>query len=214
MSKSAQTRPLGRLLLGAALFLLVGFFVGSNLWITREADDLLTRDPRRIPEGSVAVVLGCDEFDEDDGWRIAAYHPRLDAAARLAASGRVRCVIVSGYLGQADAMARELRRRGVTVPVILDPYGWRTLDSVARARAAYPQAALVFVSQGWHADRAVWQARRMGVDARGFVAAVGPGFRARFVGPGRDLLAKPKAVIDWAMGFPLTTDIPPAEGFR
>lgn len=214
MSKWPHLGRMTKGILGVLAFLLMGFFVGANLWVEWETDGRLTRDPAAVPAGSVAVVLGCNEFDVEDGWRVASYHPRLDAAARLAASGRVRLVIVSGYLSQADAMARELRRRGVAVPVVLDPYGWRTLDSVARARAAHPGAPLVFVSQGWHADRAVWQARRLGAEASGFVAADGPGLRARLLGRARDLFAKPKAVIDWALGFPLTTDIPPAEGFR
>lgn len=189
-------------------------FVLCHLWFSWETADLVIDDPALIPEGSVAVVLGCNDFDEEEGWRVAPYHPRLDAAARLAASGRVREVIVSGYLGQADAMARELRRRGVAVPVVRDPWGWRTIDSVARARARHPDAVLVFVSQGWHADRAVWQARRLGADARGFSAAHGPGFSARFKGPFRELLAKPKAALDWLAGFPLTTDTSPEADFR
>ncbi len=188
-------------------------FVGCHLAFAWETADRITDDPKAIPTGSVAVVLGCNEFDEDDGWRVAPYHPRLDAAARLAASGRVREIIVSGYLGQAEAMATELRRRGVTVPVVRDPWGWRTVDSVLRARARHPDAPLVFVSQPWHADRAVWQARRLGADARGFAAFHGTGFSARFKGPVRELLAKPKAVLDWLAGFPPTTPTPPAEGF-
>lgn len=109
-------------------------FIACHLWFAWETEDRITDDPGSVPAGSVAVVLGCNEFDEDEGWRVAPYHPRLDAAARLAASGRVREVIVSGYLGQADAMARELRRRGVAVPIVRDPWGWRTIDSVVRAR--------------------------------------------------------------------------------
>lgn len=189
-------------------------FIACHLWFAWETEDRITDDPGSVPAGSVAVVLGCNEFDEHEGWRVAPYHPRLDAAARLAASGRVREVIVSGYLGQADAMARELRRRGVTVPVVRDPWGWRTIDSVVRARARHPEATLVFVSQGWHADRAVWQARRLGADARGFAAFHGTGFSARFKGPARELLAKPKALLDWLMGFPLTADTPPDADFR
>lgn len=189
-------------------------FIACHLWFAWETEDRITDDPGSVPVGSVAVVLGCNEFDEDEGWRVAPYHPRLDAAARLAASGRVREVIVSGYLGQADAMARELRRRGVAVPIVRDPWGWRTIDSVVRARARHPEATLVFVSQAWHADRAVWQARRLGADARGFAAFHGTGFRARFLNPSRELLAKPKAALDWLMGFPLTTDTPPDADFR
>jgi len=203
-----------RLYLFVPAWALALMFVGCHLWFAWETDGRVVDDPLATPAGSVAVVLGCNEFDQDEGWRVAPYHPRLDAAARLAASGRVREVIVSGYLGQADTMARELRRRGVTVPVVRDPWGWRTIDSVLRARARHPDAALVFVSQSWHADRAVWQARRLGADARGFAAFHGTGFRARFLNPSRELLAKPKALLDWLRGFPPSTSTPPAADFR
>jgi len=208
-----MARPLRSLLL-IGTWLSALLFVGCHVWFEWETEGRLTDDPAGIPQGAVAVVLGCNEFHEDHGWRIAAYHPRLDAAARLAASGRLREIIVSGYSPQADAMAAELRRRGVTAPIVRDPWGWRTIDSVLRARARHPDAPLVFVSQSWHADRAVWQARRLGADAQGFVALHGAGFRARFLNPARELLAKPKAAIDWLMGFPPTTDTPPAAGFR
>jgi SanA protein len=208
-----MSRPL-RPLLGIGIWFAALLFVGCHLWFGWESEGLLTDDPASLPPGAVAVVLGCDEFDEEDGRRLAAYHPRLDAAARLAAAGRLREIIVSGYQGQADAMAAELRRRGVTTPIVRDPWGWRTIDSVLRARARHPDAPLVFVSQSWHADRAVWQARRLGADARGFVAFHGAGFGARFGGPARELLAKPKAAIDWLRGFPPTTDTPPSAGFR
>lgn len=160
------------------------------------------------------IVLGLYEFDPEQGHPALNYHPRLDAAAALAASGRVGDLVVSGLPEQADAMAAELMRRGVTQRITRDPYGWRTLDSVARARAAYPGRVLVFVSQGWHNDRAIWIARRMGVDALGYAAPSGSGFRAGVLSPLRDVLAKAKAMLDWSAGFPLTTEVPPGEGNR
>lgn len=162
----------------------------------------------------MVVVLGISEFHPEAGYAIGSYHPRLDAAAELVATGRVGVLVVSGTPEQADAMAAELMRRGVTQRIVRDPYGWRTLDSVVRARAAWPGRPIVFVSQGWHNDRAVWIARRMGVEAFGYGAVNGDDFRSSCVVPLRDVLAKGKAVIDWVAGFPLATEVPPAEGNR
>jgi SanA protein len=160
------------------------------------------------------VVLGLSEFHPEEGYAVLNFHPRLDAAAELAANGQVEDLVVSGLPEQADAMAAELMRRGVTQRITRDPYGWRTLDSVARARAAYPGRTLVFVSQGWHNDRAIWIARRMGVESYGYPAKNGPDLRSWAFAPVRDVLAKGKAMIDWASGFRLATDVPPAEGNR
>lgn len=188
--------------------------VGSNLWINRASEGRFILQPENAPERAVAVVLGVSEFHEESGEPTQVYHPRLDAAARLASGGRLVAVVVSGTPGQADAMRLELIRRGVTLPIHRDPHGLRTLDSVARARAHFPDQPLVFVSQSWHLSRALWQAERMGRPSFGFVAEEGQGFRARVRSPARDVLAKAKAVLDWVGGFRLSTDIPPGEGNR
>lgn len=186
----------------------------ANLWVAWSASGRQLGAPSEFPDHAVVIVLGLSEFHPEAGYAVMNYHPRLDAAAELVATGRVDDIVVSGTPEQADAMAAELMRRGVTQRITRDPYGWRTLDSVARARASYPGRTLVFVSQGWHNTRAIWIAGRLGVEARGYAAASGSGFRSGALAPLRDLLAKSKAMIDWVAGFPLATDVPPGEGNR
>ena len=195
-------------------FLGLLFVILSNLWINSLASGRYVPQPDEAPQGSVAVVLGVSEFRERDGEPTNVYHPRLDAAARLAEGGRLSAIVVSGTPAQADSLRDELRRRGVALPIHRDPHGLRTLDSVARASAHFPERPLIFVSPEWHVNRALWQAERMGRPSLGFAAAEGRGFRARVVAPARDVLAKAKAVIDWIGGFRLSTDIPPGEGNR
>lgn len=190
------------------------FLILANLWINGTAAGRLVSQPADAPQGAVAIVLGVSEFTEEDGKPTHVYHPRLDAAARLASGGRLSALVVSGTPAQADSMRAELLGRGVTLPIHRDPHGLRTLDSVARAVAHFPDRPLVFVSQEWHVNRALWQAERMGRPSLGFAAEEGRGFRAHVVSPARDVLAKAKAVIDWFGGFQLSTDVPPAEGNR
>lgn len=190
------------------------FVTLSNLWVNASASGRFIREPAEAPQGSVAVVLGVSEFSAEDGEPTNVYHPRLDAAVRLAEGGRLSALVVSGTPAQADSMLEELRRRGVTLAIHRDPHGLRTLDSVARALAHFPDRPAIFVSQEWHVNRALWQAERMGRPALGFAAEEGRGFRARVRSPARDVLAKAKAVIDWIGGFRLSTDIPPGEGNR
>lgn len=186
----------------------------ANAWVWWDASGQSLDTPDALPEHAVVVVLGLSEFHPEYGYAVLNYHPRLDAAAELAATGKVDELVVSGLPEQADAMASELMRRGVTQRITRDPYGWRTLDSVVRARATYPGRTLIFVSQGWHNDRAIWIARRLGVDARGYAAANGEDFRSWALAPLRDVLAKAKALIDWTAGFALATEVPPGEGNR
>lgn len=190
------------------------FLLASNLWVNAAGEGRLLAEPEQAPEGAVGVVLGISEFYPDNGAPTWLYHPRLDAAARLASGGRVSALVVSGTPEQADAMRAELLRRGVTLPIHRDPHGLRTLDSVARAVAHVPYQPIIFVSQEWHVRRALWQAERMGRPSLGFAAPEGEGLRARLGGPARDVLAKAKAVIDWIGGFRLSTDVPPDSGNR
>jgi SanA protein len=193
-------------------FVLLGlFFVGSNLWVWSAGWGRLAADPAQVPAGSVMVLLGTDEFVHGTTERTGTFLPRIEAAAALARSGRVKVVVTSGTDVHARAMAEKLRAAGVTCPIVEDPYGWRTLDSVLRAKAYYPQDHVVFVSQGWHCVRALWLADHEALGASAYPAAFGEGWRP-VMGALRDCFAKPKAVIDRCLGNPLTAAVPADQG--
>lgn len=199
--------------LGGLLFALIGvFFIGSNLWVWSAGWGRLAETPDAVPAGSVMVVLGTDEFLNSSGERSATFLPRIEAAVALARSGRVKLIVASGTAVHARTMATQLRAAGVTCPIVEDPYGWRTLDSVLRAKASYPQEQLVFVSQGWHCVRALWIADREGMKTSAYPAAFGEGWRS-LLSAGRDCFAKPKALLDlYLFGNPLTAPVAAGEG--
>jgi SanA protein len=194
------------------LFALLGIFLlGSNLWVWSAGWGRLAADPAQVPAGSVMVVLGTDEFVRGTTEQSGTFGPRIAAAAELARSGRVKLVVTSGTDDHARSMATHLRAAGVTCPIVEDPYGWRTLDSVLRAKAYHPQDHVVFVSQGWHCVRALWLADHESLKASAYPAAFGEGWRP-VMGALRDCFAKPKAVIDRCLGNPLTAAVPADQG--
>jgi SanA protein len=194
------------------LFALLGIFLlGSNLWVWSAGWGRLAADPAQVPAGSVMVVLGTDEFVRGTMEHSGTFGPRIAAAAELARSGRVKLVVTSGTDDHARSMATHLRAAGVTCPIVEDPYGWRTLDSVLRAKAYHPQDHVVFVSQGWHCVRALWLADHESLKASAYPAAFGEGWRP-VMGALRDCFAKPKAVIDRCLGNPLTAAVPADQG--
>ncbi|PHX80241.1 MAG: hypothetical protein CK541_00650 [Opitutia bacterium] len=196
---------------GVFFALLAFFFLGSNAWVWSAGWGRLAGKPSEVPAGCVMVVLGTDEFDVSTGATTGTYRPRIEAALDLARSGRVKFIVTSGTDVHARVMATQLRAAGVTCPIVEDPYGWRTLDSVLRAKAYYPDDHVVFVSQGWHCVRALWLADHEALSATAYPAAFGDGWRP-FMGSVRDCFAKPKAVIDLCRGNPLTAPVPANEG--
>jgi len=197
---------------GVVIALLALFLVGSNVWIWSAGWGRFAAEPKDVPAQAVLVVLGTDEFVQGTSEPSGTFRPRIAAAAELARSGRVKLVVTSGTDVHARVMAERLRAAGVTCPIVEDPYGLRTLDSVARAKAHHPTDHVVFVSQGWHCVRALWLADRAGLAASAYPAAFGEGWRP-WVGALRDVFAKPKALLDhYVLGDPLSTPMPAGEG--
>ena len=195
--------------ISAGFLVVLGLFTNAWLWSAGVGRSHVS--PEQVPPGSGMVVLGTNEFVGQSTNPTGTYRPRIAAAAELAKSGRVKVAVVSGIEAQTLTMTRDLRAAGVTCPIVRDPYGWRTLDSVHRAAASYPGESVVFVSQGWHCDRALWMADRLQLRACAYPAAFGDGWRP-VAGAARDLLAKPKAVWDWLTGSELSTPQPVATG--
>jgi SanA protein len=196
---------------GVVIALLAFILVATNAWVWSAGWDRFAATPNDVSDQAVLVLLGTDEFVHGTTEHSGTFRPRIAAAAELARSGRVKLVVTSGTDVHARAMAERLREAGVTCPIVEDPYGWRTLDSVLRAKAYYPDDEIVFVSQGWHCVRALWQADRVGLRSTAYSAAFGEGWRP-VMGCLRDCFAKPKAVIDYLMGNPLTAPVPANQG--
>jgi SanA protein len=127
-------------------------------------------DLAKVPSTETALVLGTAPIGPEGGPnRYFVY--RLDAAAALWKAGKVKYLIASGSDQEPTAMRVGLLERGVPADAIYrDPMGYRTWDSVLRARDVYGQKRLVIVSQGFHLDRALFIARSEGVEAWGFAA--------------------------------------------
>ncbi len=182
----------------AAVILAVVF--GCEWRISRAAKGRCFDEADLVPETPVAVVLGASPRLAD-GRANLFFLPRLESAAALFKAGRVKALIVSGDNGtrgydEPTEMKRLLVQMGVPeARVICDFAGFRTLDSVVRAKEVFGQTRVVFVSQRFHNERAIYLARAAGMEAHGLNArdvsvAVAP---KTFL---REKLACVKAVLD------------------
>ena len=160
-----------------ALFLMGGAALAVTLlaWLAERRLDQLAEawsfsDVAKVPAVDVALVLGTAPIGPEGGPnRYFVY--RLDAAAALWKADKVKYFIVSGSGEEPTAMRAGLIERGVPAEAIYrDLAGYRTWDSVLRARDLYGQKRMVIVSQPFHLDRALFLARRAGIEAWGLEA--------------------------------------------
>jgi SanA protein len=178
LSRAAKPRSwlrlLGRALWSLALLVLLGVMgvVGVNWWMVESTTARVYTRVEDVPARMVGLVLGA-------GPGSLYLENRLDAAAQLYKAGKVRRLIVSGAGDPVDPTGSEtglmrlgLINRGVPAAAVSkDDYGWRTLDSVARAKKVFGLDAVVIVSQGFHLPRALFLARHWDLDAVGYAAA-------------------------------------------
>jgi SanA protein len=156
-----------------------------------------------LREAPVALVLGTAPR-VGEYWN-QFYRYRMQAAAELWRSGKVRGLLLSGDnsrrgYDEPTAMREDLIAMGVPAEVItLDYAGFRTLDSVVRARKVFGLQDVIIVSQAFHCKRAVFLARATGLEAQGFAARdPGEGMARNRV---RETLARTAAVLDvWVLG--------------
>lgn len=157
-----------------AIFLLVVFVILSNLIINGEAAHCYT-STSAIPKTEVALLLGTAKFHKAGGGNLY-YRYRIDAAAQLYKAGKVKAIICSGdnatrYYDEPTTMKADLVKMGIPEKdIYLDYAGFRTLDSVIRAKRIFSQSRITIVSQPFHNERALYIARHHGIDAIGFNA--------------------------------------------
>ncbi|MFJ5080876.1 vancomycin high temperature exclusion protein [Streptomyces sp. NPDC088706] len=149
------------------------------------------------PAREVALVFGAGLWQ---GRPTAYLAHRLDAAAELYRTGKVKVVLVTGdnsrvEYDEPDAMRTYLTERGVPDDRIVSDYaGFDSWDSCVRARKIFGVDRAVLVSQGFHIHRATTLCRSAGIDAYGI--AVEPRDATWYYGGARELAASGKAALD------------------
>lgn len=129
-------------------------------------------------DNAVGLVLGCTKYI---GKRPNYYFlGRMQAAAELWKSGKVRCIIVSGdnrekYYNEPADMEASLIELGVPKErIVRDHAGLCTYDSVYRAKHIFGADKLIIVSQPAHVSRAVTIANYLDIPAEGINAPLAP----------------------------------------
>lgn len=191
-------------LVGLCCLLALALLVTADQAISRGARPYLFGTADAIPANEVGLVLGTSHRARGGGGNPYFNH-RIAAALELYRAGKVRHLLLSGDNGtmsynEPREMRRALMAAGVdSARITLDFAGFRTLDSVVRAKQVFGQQRFTVISQRFHNERAVYLARHLGIEAIGFDA---PDPQAWW-GPRvwlRERLARVKVFLDLIMG--------------
>jgi SanA protein len=128
-----------------------------------------------IPAREVGLVLGTSR-ETRHGKPNLHFNQRITAAAVLYHAGKVRHLLVSGdnHIATYDEptdMRAALIAAGVPASAITCDYaGFRTLDSVVRAKNVFGLSQCTIISEDFHCPRALWIAQQYGLNAIAFAA--------------------------------------------
>jgi len=182
-------------LLGMILIILV-----SNLVVRFSYSGSIYSSVNTLPEKKVGLLLGTNKYLKAGGIN-PYYQYRLEAAVELLNAGKIKYIIVSGdnsiiEYNEPVQMRDDLIKMGVDATLIyLDYAGFRTLDSIIRAKKVFGQDSFIIISQPFHNQRAIFIAKQYNIDAIAFNAkdvSMSRGFKVQF----REIFARVKLMID------------------
>jgi SanA protein len=188
-----------KLLLAAAALCLLSI-LGASVLINQAARGRTYSDVHLIPHRRVGLILGCEKTLPNGNANLF-FQYRVAAAAELYRAGKVDYLLVSGdnHISAYDEtkdMKTSLITLGVPHGKIYSDFaGFRTLDSVVRARDVFGQTQITIISQEFHNRRAIFIACHRGVDAIGFNAPEVDAYDS-FDTRCREQLARVDAVLD------------------
>lgn len=185
-----------------AVPLLLGVFsiLGADRLLQTAARGRTFSEVSSIPHRKVGLLLGCSR-QLADGRNNLFFSYRTTAAAQLYHAHKIDYLLVSGDnhtagYDESSDMKSTLINLGVPAErIYCDFAGFRTLDSIVRAKVIFGQTNITVISQKFHNQRAIYIASHKGIDAIGFNAQEVDSYNSFFT-KFRELFARVKTVLD------------------
>ncbi|PMK75976.1 membrane permeability protein SanA [Vibrio breoganii] len=188
------------ILLGSGIALCVILLLSSvDFWMSYQAQGRIHKEVESAPARDIALILGTSKYI---GRTLNPYYTyRIDAAIELYKQQKVRGFLLSGdnahrSYNEPWTMKRDLLRAGIPEELIfLDYAGFRTLDSIVRAKQIFNLNDFTIVTQTFHCDRALFIANYYKADAI-CLGVPSPKPRSWFNVRVREVFARIKAMLD------------------
>ena len=186
-------------LLATVVIVASTLLVVANLLINVSTENYLYSDIDKLPDNKVGLLLGTSKYSRSGG-RNDHYRLRVDAASQLFKAGKIQYILISGdnatpYYNEPSTIRRDLLKLGVPAENIYRDYaGFRTLDSIIRARDVFGLNEFTIISQAYHNKRAIYIALNNGSNAVAFNA--GEGENSDLTNRTREILARMLALLE------------------
>lgn len=176
------------------------FAVICNRTIISGAKNKTFSNLKNIPHNKVGVILGASKFTNNKNINLY-YKYRLEAAEALYNAKKIDFILISGENSTKDYdeptdFKNDLIAKGIPAnKIFLDYAGFRTLDSMVRAKQIFSLTECTIISQKFHNERAIYLAKKNNINAIAYNAKDING-RYGLKTKIREYLAKTKAVLD------------------
>ncbi|MGL5291937.1 MAG: SanA/YdcF family protein [Vibrionaceae bacterium] len=183
----------------SVLLLTVFAIISLDRWVASFGIGRIYYSIDEVPTRKIGLVLGTSKYIGRIVNRFYSY--RIEAAKELYQNGNVTVLLLSGdnahrSYNEPWAMKRDMIKGGVADQhIVLDYAGFRTLDSVVRAKEVFKANEFMLITQAFHCERALFIALNSNIDAICF-AVPSPKGSAGLTIRLREILARVKAVLD------------------
>lgn len=143
--------------------------------ILKNSETKVYSSANEIPHNKVGVILGASK-NLSNGSRNPYFQNRLLAAIKLYNAQKIDYILVSGEnssvtYNEPEDFKNELLKAGIPEnKIYLDYAGFRTLDSMIRAKKVFGLTEFTIISQNFHNERALYIAKQNGINAVAFNA--------------------------------------------
>ncbi len=155
--------------------LLFTFTIITHHLISLKTSRSIYASAKQIPHNKIGLLLGTSKYVAQ-GQLNLFYKYRIEAAHTLFNSKKIDYILVSGdnsthSYNEPKKFKEDLISIGIPEDrIILDYAGFRTLDSVVRAKEVFGENNITIISQRFHNERAVYLAMKKNINAVAFNA--------------------------------------------
>lgn len=160
------------------ILIIISFLIllfGPDSFISFRTQSRLYNQVSEIPHNRVGLLLGTSKY-QSQGHINLFYKYRLNAAIELFNNHKIDFILISGDNGQIEynepkTIRDDLVTAGIPQNrIFLDYAGFRTWDSIIRAKKVFGETQMTVISQKFHNERAIFIGNRNRMKLIGFNA--------------------------------------------